>query len=126
MNNHEVEVAVQRDMSSQMRWHLILNPLAGMLKFRLPYSSGEELDESVTVSPDDDDNMHLQVIEQWAHSPQGGQSMQHPDIAGLVNKHAQLHIQSEQMKNGIKAKKAAGTQGSLGDPRAAKVASQAR
>lgn len=75
----------------------------------------------VPVHPDDDDNVHLQTIEQWAHSPQGAELMKHPDIAGLVTKHSQLHIQSEQMKNGIKAQKAAGTQGALGDPRAAKV-----
>ena len=77
----------------------------------------------VAIHPDDDDNIHLQVIEQWAHTPQGAASMQNPGVANLVNKHAQIHIQSEQMKNGIKAQKAAGAQGSLGDPRAAKVAS---
>jgi DNA polymerase (family 10) len=46
---------------------------------------------------------------------------QHPEISQLVNKHAQIHIQSEQMKNGIKAQKAAGAQGQLGDPRAQKA-----
>ena len=79
----------------------------------------------VPVSPDDDDNIHLQVIEEWVSTPQGAASMQNPGIAALVNKHTSIHIQSEQMKNGIKAQKAAGAQGSLGDPRAAKVA-QAR
>lgn len=78
----------------------------------------------VAVHPDDDDNVHLQVIEQWAHTPQGSTAMQNPGVGQLVEKHAQMHIQSEQMKNGIKAQKAAGSQGSLGDPRAAKVASQ--
>ena len=80
----------------------------------------------VPVSPDDNDGIHLQVIEEWAQSPQGAQAMQNPGFAQLMNKHAQIHIQSEQMKNGIKAQKAAGTQGSLGDPRAAKVAQASR
>lgn len=66
----------------------------------------------VMVSPDDDDNIHLQVIEQWAGSPQGAQAMQNPGIAQLIEKHASMHIQSEQMKNGIKAQSAAGSQGS--------------
>jgi len=79
----------------------------------------------VPVSPDDNDSVHLQVIEEWASSPQGSQAMQNPGFANLMNKHAQIHIQSEQMKNGIQAQKAAGSQGALGDPRAAKVA-QAR
>lgn len=77
----------------------------------------------VPVSPDDDDNIHLQVIEQWASSPQGAEAMKNEGVAQLVEKHAQLHIQSEQMKNGIKAQKAAGSQGNLGDPRSQKVAS---
>lgn len=79
----------------------------------------------VPVSPDDDDNIHLQVIEEWAHSPQGAQAMKNPNVAGLINKHAQLHIQSEALKNGIQAQKGQGSQGRLGDPRASKVA-QAR
>jgi hypothetical protein len=80
----------------------------------------------VMVSPDDDDNIHLAVIEEWVHSPQGEAMMKNPGIAALIEKHAQLHIQSEALKNGIKAQKAAGSQGSLGDPRAAKVRSAAR
>jgi hypothetical protein len=79
----------------------------------------------VPISPDDDDNIHLQVIEQWAHSPQGAELMKNPNIAALVNKHAELHIQSEQLKNGIKAQKTAGSQGQLGDPRARKARSVA-
>ena len=75
----------------------------------------------VPVSPDDDDNIHLQVIEEWTNTPQGQQAMMNPGVAQLLEKHANLHIQSEQMKNGIKAQKAAGSQGSLGDPRAAKA-----
>jgi len=80
----------------------------------------------VPVSPDDNDGIHLQVIEEWAQSPQGAEAMKNPGFAQLMNKHAQIHIQSEQMKNGIQTQKAQGSQGQLGDPRAAKVASQAR
>lgn len=77
----------------------------------------------VPVSPDDDDNVHLQVIEEWSQTPQGAEAMANEGIANLVEKHAQIHIQSEQMKNGIQAQKAAGSQGRQGDPRSAKVAS---
>jgi hypothetical protein len=80
----------------------------------------------VPVSSDDNDNIHLQVIEEWINSPQGSQSMQNPGIAALIEKHTAIHIQSEEMKNGIQAQKAQGGQGSLGDPRARKVASAAR
>ena len=66
----------------------------------------------VPVSPDDDDNIHLQTIEQWAQTPQGAELMKNPGIANLVTKHSQIHIQSEQMKHGIQAQKAAGSQGS--------------
>src|SRR3990167_10210572 len=76
----------------------------------------------VPVSPDDDDNIHLQVIEEWASTPQGAASMQNEGIATLINKHTSIHIQSEQMKNGIQAQNSQGTQGKLGDPRASKVA----
>ena len=71
----------------------------------------------VPISPDDDDNIHLQVIEQWASTPQGAAAMQNPAVAELINKHVQIHIQSEQMKNGIQAQKAAGSQGSANAPR---------
>lgn len=71
----------------------------------------------VPVSPDDDDNVHLQVIEQWAHSPQGAAAMKNPGVAQLIQKHSQLHIQSEQMKHGIQAQKAAGSQGSNNAPK---------
>jgi hypothetical protein len=71
----------------------------------------------VPVSPDDDDNIHLQVIEQWAQTPQGAEAMKNPGIAQLIEKHAQIHIQSEQMKNGIKAQKAAGSQGATSSQR---------
>ena len=76
----------------------------------------------VPVSPDDDDNIHLQVIEEWASTPQGAASMKNEGIAALINKHTSIHIQSEQMKNGLQTQKAQGSQGKLGDPRAAKVA----
>ena len=79
----------------------------------------------VPVSPDDDDNIHLQVIEEWASTPQGAQAMQNEGVAALINKHTSIHIQSEQLKNGIQTQKAAGAQGRLGDPRASKAA-QAR
>jgi len=79
----------------------------------------------VPVSPDDNDAVHLQVIEEWAGSPQGAEAMKNPGFANLMNKHASIHIQAEQMKNGIKAQKGQGAQGSLGDPRAARAA-QAR
>lgn len=68
----------------------------------------------VPVSPDDNDAVHLAVIEEWVASPQGSKAMQNPEFANLVEKHANIHIQSEQMKNGIKAQKAAGSQGSKG------------
>lgn len=77
----------------------------------------------VPVSPDDDDNIHLQVIEEWTNTPQGAQAMQNPGVAQLIEKHAQIHIQSEQLKNGIQTQKAQGSQGKLGDPRAAKARS---
>jgi hypothetical protein len=76
----------------------------------------------VVVNPDDDDNIHLQVIEQWAQTPQGAAAMQNEGVAQLVNKHVEIHIQSEQMKNGIQAQKAAGSQGGQGDPRAQRAA----
>lgn len=76
----------------------------------------------VPISPDDDDNVHLQTIEQWAHTPQGAQMMKHPDIAALVNKHVQIHIQSEQMKHGIQAQNSQGSQGSQGASRTPKAA----
>jgi len=80
----------------------------------------------VVVNPDDDDNVHLQVIEEWAQTPQGARHMQNEAVAELVNKHVEIHIQSEQMKNGIQAQKAAGSQGAGGDPRAQRAAQAAR
>lgn len=76
----------------------------------------------VPISPDDDDNIHLQVIEQWANTPQGAQAMQNEGIAALIEKHSNIHIQSEQMKNGIKAQNSQGSQGHRGDPRSQRVA----
>jgi hypothetical protein len=80
----------------------------------------------VVVNPDDDDNIHLQVIEQWAQTPQGAAAMQNEGVAQLVNKHVEIHIQSEQMKNGIQAQKGAGSQGAQGDPRASRAAQATR
>lgn len=69
----------------------------------------------VPVSPDDNDGIHLAVIEEYMSSPQGQQRLQaDPNFAALLEKHTNIHIQSEQMKNGIKAQKAAGSQGNLG------------
>ena len=78
----------------------------------------------VPISPDDDDNIHLQVIEEWSNTPQGAQAMQSEGISALIEKHANIHIQSEQMKNGIQAQNSQGSQGKLGDPRSQKIASQ--
>jgi ribonuclease R len=63
-----------------------------------------------------------QVIEEFMSSPVGQQKLaQDANFASLLEKHANIHIQSEAMKNGIKTQNAQGGQGSLGDPRAAKV-----
>jgi hypothetical protein len=40
LNNEEIEKAVKRDMDWQMQWHLIMKPVAGMHKFRLPWQEG--------------------------------------------------------------------------------------
>ena len=75
----------------------------------------------VPVSPDDNDGIHLAVMEEYASSPQGAQLLQaNQGFANLFEKHLQIHIQSEQMKNGIQAQKAAGSQGALGASRQAK------
>lgn len=81
----------------------------------------------VPVSPDDNDAVHLAVMEEYANSPQGSQKLQaEPGFAQLFEKHINIHIQSEAMKNGIQAQKSAGSQGSKGDPRAKRVAQSAR
>lgn len=77
----------------------------------------------VPVSPDDNDGVHLAVLEEYANSPQGSALLQaNQGFANLFEKHINIHIQSEQMKNGIKAQNSQGSQGRLGDPRAARVA----
>lgn len=77
----------------------------------------------VPVSPDDNDGIHLQVIEEYMSTPQGRQRlMEDPTFSALLEKHANMHIQSEAMKNGLKTQKGQGSQGRLGDPRARKVA----
>lgn len=72
----------------------------------------------VAISPDDDDNIHLQVIEEYMAGPQGQQRLAaDPNFAALLEKHASLHIQSEAMKNGIKAQSSQGSQGQKGASR---------
>jgi hypothetical protein len=36
-SDHEQQLRIQRDMTSQMGWHKILDPVASILKFRLPW-----------------------------------------------------------------------------------------
>ena len=80
----------------------------------------------VPVHPDDDDNIHLQVMEQYMMTPAGQQKLaQDPTFASLFEKHTQMHIQSEAMKNGIKAQGSQGRQGQLGASAGRKVAKQA-
>jgi hypothetical protein len=58
------------------------------------------------VHPDDNDGVHLQVLEEYIHTPEGSKRMQEdPAFAARMEKHANLHIQNEAMKNGIKAPK---------------------
>jgi len=74
----------------------------------------------VQVHPDDNDGVHIQVIEQYLQSPQGQQRMQQdPEFAQRVEAHASLHIQSEAMKNGVKT-----GQGQKGQDRRSQVARQ--
>jgi len=40
MNNNQLEKIIARDMSWQMNWHILLNPVASLLKFRLPWTPG--------------------------------------------------------------------------------------
>ena len=75
----------------------------------------------VAISPDDDDNIHLQVIEEYMASPIGQQKLAaDPNFAALLEKHANLHIQSEAMKNGIKTQNSQGAQGQKGSSRVKK------
>lgn len=72
----------------------------------------------VPVSPDDNDGVHLAVMEEYANSPQGSKRLQEDQgFANLFEKHINIHIQSEQMKNGLQTQKAQGAQGSLGASR---------
>jgi hypothetical protein len=74
----------------------------------------------VPVSPDDNDGIHLAVMEEYANSPQGSQMLQqNQGFAQLFEKHLNIHIQSEQMKNGIQTQKAQGSQGNRGSGTAA-------
>lgn len=40
MSEQENEEQIAKDMSDQMRWHLLMKPVRSMLKFRLPWASG--------------------------------------------------------------------------------------
>lgn len=40
LDSQNVEIGVARDMNAQMQWYHILEPVAGLLKFRLPWSDG--------------------------------------------------------------------------------------
>jgi cap2 methyltransferase len=42
-NEKEVDERVQRDMTMQMHWHMIMKPLRSMLKFRLPWQEGKTI-----------------------------------------------------------------------------------
>jgi hypothetical protein len=56
------------------------------------------------VHPDDNDAVHIQVIEQYANSPEGATRIaQDQAFAQRLEQHANLHMQSEAMKNGTKA-----------------------
>jgi hypothetical protein len=52
------------------------------------------------VKPDDVDETHIQVIEEWIQTPEGQAAMQNPAIAQRVQQHANVHMQQEQMKQG--------------------------
>lgn len=41
MSQEDMEKAVKRDMDWQMQWHMIMQPVAGMYKFRLPWQEGQ-------------------------------------------------------------------------------------
>lgn len=41
MDNDSREKRIENDMTNQMKWHLIIKPIASMLKFRLPYYEGK-------------------------------------------------------------------------------------
>lgn len=80
----------------------------------------------VPVSPDDNDGVHLAVMEEYANSQVGAQKLETDALfAQNFEKHMNIHIQSEAMKNGIKTQGSQGNQGRLGDPRARKVAKSA-
>lgn len=41
LTQSEMDSEVTQDMSNQMKWHILMNPRASMLKFRLPWTSGK-------------------------------------------------------------------------------------
>jgi hypothetical protein len=58
----------------------------------------------VQVHPDDNDAVHIQVIEEWMQKPESAQMLNtNPQLMQRIEMHANLHIQSEAMKNGTKA-----------------------
>ena len=78
----------------------------------------------VPVHPDDNDSVHLQVIEEFMSTQVGQAKMaSDPNFAALVEKHASMHIQSEAMKNGLKTQNAQGKQGSLGGKKVSRASS---
>ena len=77
----------------------------------------------VAISPDDNDSIHLEVIENYMQLPMGAKRLQaDQNFANLLEKHANIHIQAEQMKNGIQTQKAQGPQGNSSDPRSKRAA----
>jgi len=76
----------------------------------------------VPVHPDDNDAVHLQVIEEFMNTQVGQAKLQaDPNFAALLEKHANMHIQSEALKNGIKAQNSQGAQGQKGASRIKKA-----
>lgn len=79
----------------------------------------------VPVSPNDNDGVHLAVIENFIQTPKGQQlSQTDQEFSALLEKHSNIHIQAEAMKNGIKTQGAQGRQGQLGAQAGAQVAGQ--
>ena len=54
----------------------------------------------VPVGPNDKHAIHLDVIEQWTQTPEGAAAMKNEKVAGLIQQHANVHIQAEQQQTG--------------------------
>ena len=54
------------------------------------------------VHPNDVDAVHIQALEEFIHNPDNAAKLQNPKFLAMLQKHANLHIQSEAMKNGHK------------------------